>query len=281
MLRPYQPGKIPVVFVHGLSSNPAAFVQMINELRNDPVISDRYQFLLFAYPTGRPIPISASRLRRALYEAESKFGQDPAFHKMVLVGHSMGGNLTRFMVTDSGMSLWDAVFKVPHDRFRASPQTKALLTEALIFKPVPFVKRAVFIATPHRGSPMADEPFGRLVSRFIRPLTEQTQIIEEVTSANGPDVFKDNIFRNRSINSIGNLSPKSPVLLTLDQLPIDTGLQSHTILFEFLGRLPTDLVVREWSSSIVGVQSERALPGIHLSNESPGSIEEVRRILLD
>jgi hypothetical protein len=31
MLRPYAPGKIPVVFVHGLASSPVAFLQAINE----------------------------------------------------------------------------------------------------------------------------------------------------------------------------------------------------------------------------------------------------------
>jgi hypothetical protein len=206
MLRPYQRGRIPVVLIHGLNTNPSGFVQMVNELQNDSRISERYQFLLFAYPTGRPIPTSAYRLRRALYEAESRFGEDPAFHQMVLVGHSMGGNLTRFMVTDSGMALWDAVLNVAPDELRASPETRAFLTEALIFRPVPFVRRAVFIAAPHRGSPVADEPFGRIVARFLRPPQEQTRFIEELTAANGPNVFKNNVFRNRSINSIGNLS---------------------------------------------------------------------------
>src|SRR5262249_22282968 len=36
MIRPYEPGKIPVVFVHGLFSSPRAWVQSINELRNSP-----------------------------------------------------------------------------------------------------------------------------------------------------------------------------------------------------------------------------------------------------
>ncbi len=281
MLRPYQPGKIPVVFVHGLSSNPAAFVQTINELQNDPLVSRRYQFLLFAYPTGRAIPMSAYRLRRALYEAESRFGGDPAFHRMVLVGHSMGGNLTRFMVTDSGTTLWNAVFNIPPDQIRASPETRAVFTEALIYRPVPFVRRAVFIATPHRGSRLADEPLGRIVSRFIRPPREQTQLVEELTTANGPDVFNDNIFRNRSINSIGNLSPRSPVLQAVDRLPIAPGVRYHSIIFDFLGQLPSDLVVRRSSSSLLGAETERLLPGTHLSEQSPGAVEELRRLLLD
>jgi pimeloyl-ACP methyl ester carboxylesterase len=281
MLRPYQPGKVPVVFVHGLNTNPAEFVQALNELGNDSQISARYQFLLFAYPTGRPIPRSAYRLRRALYEAESKFGGDPAFHQMVLVGHSMGGNLTRFMVTESGTALWDAVVNVPPDQIRGSPEIRAFLTEALIFRPVPFVRRAVFIATPHRGSPIADEPFGRIVSRFIRTSREQTELIAELRAANGPNIVKNNVFRNRSINAIGNLSTRSPVLLAVDQLPIAPGVRSHSIIFDFLGHVPSDLVVSRSSSSLAGVESARVLAGTHFSQQSSGAVDELRRLLLD
>src|SRR5262249_23843137 len=65
MLRPYAPGKIPLVFVHGLSSSPVAFVQAINDFQNDPALSARYQLWMFVYPTGRPIVRSAQRLREA------------------------------------------------------------------------------------------------------------------------------------------------------------------------------------------------------------------------
>ena len=58
MLRPYVPGKIPVVFVHGLVSSPRAWVQAINELQNTPELDAHYQFWLFMYPTGRTIPSS-------------------------------------------------------------------------------------------------------------------------------------------------------------------------------------------------------------------------------
>ena len=39
MLRPYAPGKIPVVFVHGLAATPVAFLQAINDFQNDPALS--------------------------------------------------------------------------------------------------------------------------------------------------------------------------------------------------------------------------------------------------
>ncbi len=128
MLRPYEHGKIPVVFVHGLASSPRAWVQTINELQNNPSIAAHYQFWMFLYPTGQPIPGSADQLRRSLIKARETFDprqSDATLDRMVLVGHSMGGLLSKMMVQDSGLALWDATITVPRDQFKGSPQTPA------------------------------------------------------------------------------------------------------------------------------------------------------------
>ena len=109
MIRPYEPGKIPVVMVHGLISSPLAWIPMLNELLRDPAIQEKYQFMLYMYPTGVPIPIAAAGLRDSLSQAKMLFnpdGRDPAFDRMVLLGHSMGGLLSHFMVVASGDQLW-------------------------------------------------------------------------------------------------------------------------------------------------------------------------------
>ena len=56
-LQPYDPDRIPVVFVHGLISTPFDWVQTINGLQADPEIRKHYQFWIFAYPTGNPDPL--------------------------------------------------------------------------------------------------------------------------------------------------------------------------------------------------------------------------------
>ena len=61
-------------------------------------------------------------------------------------------------VIDTGMHLWP--FSVPPDQLNVSAETRDLLVRALIFKPLPFVKRVVFIATPHGGSYQALGIFG-------------------------------------------------------------------------------------------------------------------------
>ena len=63
-LQPYDPDRIPVVFVHGLISTPFDWVQTINGLQADPEIRKHYQFWVFGYPTGNPILYSALRSAR-------------------------------------------------------------------------------------------------------------------------------------------------------------------------------------------------------------------------
>ena len=281
MLRPYAPGKIPLVFVHGLVSSPVAFVQAINEFQNDPVLSARYQIWMFVYPTGRPIVRSALRLREALGRAETTYGADPAFHQMVVVGHSLGGILTHMIVSDSGREVWDGVLNVPPEALRASPATRAALDRLLFFHPLPYVRRVVFIATPHRGSRLANGPVGRFFGGRIGSPSDQAAAVAEVKMWNGPDAVRDENFGGESINAIGNLRVDSPLLLAVSRLPVAPRVPYHTIAFRFAGHAPNDLVVPLWSAHLDGAASEAILPGTHGSEQSPPALDELRRILLD
>ena len=107
--RPYQPGLVPVVFVHGTASNPAHWAEMFNLLQSDPEIRGRTQFWFFRYATGLPIAYSASLLRdklRALVATLDPEGRDPALQRMVLVGHSQGGLLIKLMAVDGDSAWW-------------------------------------------------------------------------------------------------------------------------------------------------------------------------------
>ena len=71
---------------------------------------------------------------------------------MVLIGHSMGGLLAKLMVQDSQSLLWEGISDQPASRLDGSPEAREMLRQAVFFKPVPGVRRIIFIATPHRGS---------------------------------------------------------------------------------------------------------------------------------
>src|SRR5690606_18492603 len=91
-VEPYQPGKIPIVFVHGLLSDPSTWFDMANDLRDQPWFHERYQIWAFRYASGEPFITSALELRTQLQDAVNTLdpeGQDPALRRMVLVGHSM------------------------------------------------------------------------------------------------------------------------------------------------------------------------------------------------
>ncbi len=180
LLRPYAPAKIPVVFVHGLASSPVAFLQAINEFQNDHAVSARYQFWVFIYPTGQPIVESAMRLREELGRAQATYGADPSFHRMVIVGHSMGGILAHMVVSDSARDVWDSAISVPPEALSASPATRAAVDQFLFFHPLPCVRRVIFIATPHRGSRLANNMVGVFFGGLVRPSAEQTAHVDEL-----------------------------------------------------------------------------------------------------
>ncbi len=281
LLRPYEPGKIPVVLVHGLFSSPRAFLQTMNELENDPEIASRYQFWVFLYPTGQPIPTSAAQLRASLHKVRDAL--DPTFadhsmDRMVLIGHSMGGILAKMMAQDTGLVLWDAAFRRPPQQLLATPEVRKLLDEALIFQPMPFVKRLVFIATPHRGSPIADQWFGRTVASFIRRTSQQAEISRQIVEMNGRDLIAPEL-RKMPLNAIGNLRTDSPILKALDEIPINPTVPFHSIIPQIAGVLPTDGVVPYRSSHLDRAESELIVPGTHSAQQDPDVTAELRRIL--
>jgi pimeloyl-ACP methyl ester carboxylesterase len=59
MTERYQRGKIPVVFIHGLYSDPITWVEVFNDLRAQPDLYERFQFWVFRYPTGGVVLESA------------------------------------------------------------------------------------------------------------------------------------------------------------------------------------------------------------------------------
>src|SRR5262249_2676828 len=117
-----------------------------------------------------PILYSEMLLRRALtnvlHEVDPE-GKDPALRRMVVIGHSQGGLLTKLLTVHSGNRFWDNVSRTAFDEVEMTPETRALLREGMFFDPVPAVERVIFIATPHRGSYQASGWGLNLIKRLI------------------------------------------------------------------------------------------------------------------
>jgi pimeloyl-ACP methyl ester carboxylesterase len=283
LLRPYEPNKIPVVMVHGLISSPLAWIPMLNDLLRDPKIHQNYQFFLYMYPTGVPIPIAAAGLRQSLREAEQMYnpdGRSPAFSQMVLLGHSMGGLLSHVMTVDSGDKLWQLNSDQPFDKMLGPPKVLEELRNYLFFQPLPFVRRVVYLATPHRGSDMSRGVVGRVGAGLISEPDQVASLLSQLIKGN-PDAFPRR-FR-RLPTSVETLSPDSPILAALLAMQPAQGVVYHSVIGSLRAEgiaQTTDGVVPYRSAHLDGVASELVVRSDHGVQKNPLAIQEVQRILL-
>src|SRR5437773_11148648 len=162
---PYDPNKTVVLFIHGLMDTPVTWVPMVNDLRGDVDFRRNYQVWFYSYPSGYPYPYSAVILRHELDAIEKKF---PLRKPMVVIGHSMGGCITRTLITDTGTKLWMGAFGRPPAKTEMPAASKHLLEEAIIFKHRGEIGRVVFMSTPHRGANLASNWIGRIGSMLVR-----------------------------------------------------------------------------------------------------------------
>ena len=282
-IEPYRPGRIPVVFVHGTASSVGRWGDMVNDLFDDPRIRDNYQFWFFTYDTGNPVLYSALLLREALRDAVRKLdpaGRDPALSEMVVIGHSQGGLLAKALVVDTGDRVWNAIAYKPIDQVDLSPEGRDLLGRAVFIKPLPYVRRVVFIATPHRGSYLTEYPVAELLGRFLTLPVRVLRTAAYLARVGGDFKIDPN---NLGSGSLFGMTPNNPVLQTMADTPIAPGVHANSII-AVAGNGPVegsdDGVVKYSSSHLEGVDSEYIVRSGHSVQSNPYAIEEVRRILL-
>jgi pimeloyl-ACP methyl ester carboxylesterase len=280
----YRPGRIPVVFVHGTASSAGRWGDMVNDLLDDPRIREQFQFWFFTYDTGNPVLYSAALLRESLRAAVRKLdprGTDPALREMVVIGHSQGGLLAKAMVIDTGDRVWNAIAYKPIDEINLSAEQRDLLRRTVFIKPMPNVRRVVFIATPHRGSFLTEYSVVRLLGRFLTLPLRLAKASIELAARNANDFKVDP--RNLESGSLFGMTPNNPVLQVMAATPIAPGVHAHSII-AVEGDGPVagsdDGVVKYQSSHLEGVDSEYIVRSGHSTQSNPYTIEEVRRILL-
>jgi len=283
-LEPYNPKKIPVLFVHGLSNSPAIFSPVIQFLRSDPKIRRNYQIWVYGYPTGLPYPMSAAILR---YQLEKMRRLYPDHKDIVLIGHSMGGMISRLLMTDSDMKIWNTFFDRPPDQIPFTKEARDLMSRSLIFDAQKHVSRVVFLSASHRGSDLATNFMGRLGATLVGNPISQSRVNKEVYAYVRPEVRVGG--RHRLPNSIDMLDPENQFLLTANALPIKAGVPFHSLIgnrgrggnLDRTKPYSNDGIVPYWSSHMAGAQTEKVIPSGHWSHLHPLGMVEIKRILND
>ncbi len=283
-MEPYQANQIPILFVHGLLSDPFTWADMVNELKAHPGLVEHFQIWVYEYPTGESFFKSAAELRQQLAMAQRQFdphGRDAQLSDMVVVGHSMGGLISKLQVTSSGDRLWQSVANRPLDQIHMDENLRRDISAAFYFRPSPLVSRVVFIGTPHRGAAAATRLIGRISSSLVNEPPDEQQRYDRLIQSN-PGVFSDEVSRGIP-TSIDLLEPESKLLQTIEKLPVNKRVRFHSIIGDCCWTLcngKSDGVVPVTSAREPRAISERIVKARHTGlNSNPDSIEEILLIL--
>jgi len=282
-LAPSDPGRTPVLLIHGLSSTPLVWRNLVSAALKDPVIRRKYQFWYAYYPTGAPVMISAAMIRQDVLDLRKQYrlSQTPAARMIDLVGYSMGGNIARILATDIGTRLWDQVAPVPFDKIALDRDDRNAIRKAVFFEPLPGVRVVIFIATPHRGASMADASFAQWAAQLIRLPGDFLALQSRFFAAVGDAVQGDAPLPAR-LTGIGSLSASAPLYAAWEGLPMEKGVRFYSIIGDRgRGDSPdsSDGIVGYWSSHLEGAESELIVPTGHDAQAYPGTEQEILRIL--
>jgi len=277
LMEPYDARKTPVLLVHGLASTPLAWAALTNAIWGDADLRRRYQVWHYLYPTSAPFLYSA----RALLGGESA-GELPP---LVVIGHSMGGLLAKTLVTDSGDTVWRTGFTRLPSELHGDPEDIATVSDILEWRPRPFVRRVIFVATPHRGSDFAGNALGRIGDAIAGVPPEFVALYSRIGAAN-PGAFAPTLQRELlegSLTSIDTLVPSHPLLPVLNALPFASGVSVHSIIGDRGASGPlaasSDGIVPYASSHLDGVASEKVVHAGHSMLRDTDTIAEILRVL--
>jgi hypothetical protein len=207
--------------------------------------------------------------------------------QMVLIGHSMGGLVSRLQTVDSRNEFWNLVSSQPFPQIKADAEARRKLQETFFFQPNPSIRRVVTIGTPHRGSTFSNQTTQWLLDKLIR-LPQTLVNSQQKLYRDNPGAFSDRSLLkiDTSIDSLVPSAPIFPVMLASQRAP---WVRYHNIVGVvpkqwWLAKLAADgdgVVSRE-SAHLDDAVSEIIVPADHTTvHAHPAAVLEVRRILLE
>ncbi|QNK66987.1 esterase/lipase family protein [Variovorax sp. PAMC26660] len=287
LMQPYDPNRRTIIMLHGLASSPEAWINVANEVLGDETLRRRYQIWQVYYPTNAPLPINNLAIREAVTQTLAHFdptGQAEASRNITLIGHSMGGVLSRLMVSSSEDKLWDALLEGYPMQGAQQARVEKRLAPYLRFEPLPQVSDAIFIASPHRGTDFANNRISRWMANLITlPVTMLGQLSDISRELIRIAPGKQDLGPLRIPNSIDNLSDRDPFVRLSSGLPMNPRVRFHSIVGNDTPGVPlaesSDGIVPYASAHLDGAASELVIPSQHSVQENPLAILEIRRIL--
>lgn len=285
LMQPYDPNRRVLVMVHGLASSPEAWVNLANEVLGDEVLRQNFQIWQVYYPTNVPVTINRAAIQQALhttFQALDPQGRAAASCDMVLIGHSMGGLLSRLLTSYSGDALWLAFADQNPGDAETLDALRAPLEPMLRFAPTPGVGRVIFLAAPHRGTLVAGLPIVQRLTQLIQLPIRLFEGFDDVVRLALRQPGAQERLRNLA-TGVDHLNADHPFVKLAAHLPMQPGLPYHSIIARTDPAVAApdsnDGLVPYWSSHLPGAQSEILVTSGHSVQETPEAILEIRRIL--
>ncbi|MCC5452832.1 alpha/beta hydrolase [Rheinheimera sp. UJ51] len=286
MLQPYDPNRKIIIMLHGIASSPEAWVNTANEVLGDEKLRANYQLWQLYYPTNLPLVLNLQAIRQRITQTLRQFdpeGLAPASEDMVIIGHSMGGLLARLLVSDSGEQLLYAVSEEHKLDLKRQQRFFQSFRDDFTFSALPGANRAIFIATPHLGTAVADYRLARWLAGLITlPVTVLERVAEAAELLNDPS-SKSQARVPLRITSIENLSDRDSFIMAAARIPINAAVRYHSIIGVEQPSLPvaqhSDGVVPYLSAHLPEAESEMVIRSGHSVQETSAAILEIRRIL--
>lgn len=284
MLEPYNPNKKVIVLVHGLASSPEAWIALTNEIMGDKILREHYQVWQVFYSTNMPIAESRFQIYALLKQTFGTLNpQDSANHDAVLIGHSMGGIISRLLVSqaDTSVKALSIMSISQQNKMKKQP----LIHQRLLIQPIPNFGRAIFMSAPHRGTAYADRWFTLAARKIIKlPGAFLGAVTDTLTSPefDAKDLLPS--FEHGLIqNGPSDLSYKSRFIALTEDIYPPKGFEFHSIIGNITNSqssdVMTDGIVPYQSAHLEGAASEKIIKGGHSIQDTPEAILELRRIL--
>ena len=284
MLEPYNPNKKVIVLVHGLASSPEAWVRLTNDIMGDKVLRENYQVWQVFYSTNMPIIESRLQIYALLKQSFAQVNASAsAKNDAVLIGHSMGGIISRLLVSEADVT--KKALSMMSNRQLSKYKNVPIVAQRMQIQDIPNFSRAIFISAPHHGTAYADLWFTRAARKIIKlPGAFLTAVGDTLQSQDldFSDLVKQ-IDQGLIQNGPSDLSHKSKFMAITSDIMPRKGLLFHSIMGNDTKsddpNLITDGIVPYKSAHLEGAVSEKIIQGGHSIQETPEAVLELRRIL--